>query len=50
MNVVADGRKVGCAGEAFMVLTFGEIVYEHPVIVGGVNNNLLGEDFVTKFR
>lgn len=31
MNVVADGRKVDC--EAVMVLTFGEIVYEHPVIV-----------------
>uniref|UniRef100_K1QBS8 Uncharacterized protein n=1 Tax=Magallana gigas TaxID=29159 RepID=K1QBS8_MAGGI len=32
MYVVADGRKLDCAGEAIMVLTFGEIVYEHPVI------------------
>lgn len=32
-----------------MALFFGEIVYEYPVIVRGVNNNLLGEDFITKF-
>lgn len=41
-------KKLDCAGEAIMVLTFEEIVYEHPVLVGGVNNNLLWEVFITK--
>lgn len=31
-----------------MALTFGEMVYEYPVIVRGVNNKL-GKDFKTRF-
>lgn len=31
-----------------MVLIFGDDAFEHPVIVGDVKHNLLGEDF--RFR
>lgn len=33
-----------------MVLIFGDDAFEHPVIVGDVKHNLLGEDFIERFR
>lgn len=48
--VVVDGRTLDCAGEATMVLIFGDDTFEHPVIVGDVKHNLLGEDFIERFR
>lgn len=48
--VVADGRTLDCAGEATMVLVFGDDAFEHPVIVRDVKHNLLGEDFFKRFR
>jgi hypothetical protein len=33
-----------------MSLTFGNTVFEHEVTVGGVRNNLIGEDFITAYR
>lgn len=48
--VVADGRTLNCAGEATMILIFGDDAFEHSVIVGDVKHNLLGEDFIERFR
>ena len=48
--LTADGSKVKCLGKAMMKITSGETVYGTMVIVGAVNNNLLGEDFITKFH
>lgn len=47
---VRDGRTLDCAGEVTMVLIFGDDAFEHPVIVGDVKHNLLGEDFIERFR
>ena len=46
----ADGREIKCLGEAVMTLTFGNVDFEFLVTVGGVRFNLLGEDFISKFR
>ena len=46
----ADDREIKCLGEAVMTLTFGNVDFEFLVTVGGVRFNLLGEDFISKFR
>lgn len=33
-----------------MMITFGENVFEHDIIVRGVRNNLIGEDFISTHR
>ena len=48
--IAANGQKVKCLGKAVMSLTFGNTVFEHEVTVGGVRNNLIGEDFITAYR
>ena len=47
--IVANGQKLKCLGRAVMSITFGESVFEHEVVVGGVRNNLI-EDFITTYR
>ncbi|CAC5370891.1 unnamed protein product [Mytilus coruscus] len=39
--VVANGHKLKCLGKAMLAITFGENVFEHEVVVGGVRNNLI---------
>jgi hypothetical protein len=46
----ANGNKVFCDGVAFVVLNFKDTDIFFPVIVGGVTENLLGEDFLEKFQ
>lgn len=48
--VTASGDKLECLGRALMHITFGDRVFEHEVNVGGVRNNLIGEDFITTYR
>ncbi|CAC5379235.1 unnamed protein product [Mytilus coruscus] len=48
--VTANGDRLECFGRALMHITFGECVFEHEVNVGGVRNNLIGEDFITTYR
>jgi hypothetical protein len=48
--IAANGQKVKCFGKAVMSLTFGNTVFQHEVTVGGVRNNLIGEDFITAYR
>ncbi|CAC5407655.1 unnamed protein product [Mytilus coruscus] len=48
--VAANGQPLRCLGKAEMMITFGENVFEHEVIVGGVRNNLIGEDFISTHR
>lgn len=48
--VTASGQKVKCYGRAIMRMTFGDHVFEQDVVVGGVRNNLIGEDFITTYR
>ncbi|CAC5408222.1 unnamed protein product [Mytilus coruscus] len=48
--VMANGQRLDCLGKASMTLIFGEKKFEHEIIVGGVNSNLIGEDFITMFR
>ncbi|KAH3769810.1 hypothetical protein DPMN_171087 [Dreissena polymorpha] len=45
----ANGNEVICDGEALVVLNFQDTEIFFPVIVGGVTENLLGEDFIEKF-
>lgn len=46
----AEGSMLTCLGESVMQLTFGDTIYDFPVVVAEVNTNLLGEDFITQFR
>lgn len=48
--VVADGRTLDLPGEAKIVLIFGDNTFELPVIVEDVKHNLLGEEFIERFR
>ncbi len=48
--VTASGQKLRCYGQAQMNIAFGENVYPHEVVVGGVRSNLIGEDFITMYR
>ena len=48
--VTANGQKLKCYGQANMNITFGDHVYPHVVVVGGVRNNLIGEDFIIAYR
>ena len=48
--IVANGQKLKCLGKAVMSITFGEGVFEQEVVVGGVRNNLIGEDFIATYR
>jgi len=48
--VAANGQKLEYLGKASMTRRFGELTFEHEVIVGGVNSTLLGEDFITTHR
>lgn len=46
----ADGRKLKILGTAKMILTLKDIDIEFRVFVGGVTHDLLGEDFIVKFK
>ena len=46
----ASGSTLHVLGTADMTLSFDEFCVDFPVIVGGVKANLLGEDFIKKFR
>lgn len=46
----ADGRKLKLLGTAKMILTLKDIDIEFRVFVGGVTHDLLGEDFIVKFK
>ena len=46
----ANGNKVVCEGEALVLLCFAGTEIYFPVIVGGVMENLLGEDFLQQFQ
>lgn len=48
--VVADGPTFECSGEGTMVLIFGDDAFEHLVFVRDVKHNLLGEDFIERYR
>ena len=48
--IAANGQKVKCLGKAVMSITFGNTVFEHEITVGGIRNNLIGEDFITAYR
>ena len=46
----ANGSGLDILGIAVMTLSFDDFCVDFPVIVGGVSNNLLGEDFIKVFR
>ena len=46
----ADGRELNTIGTAKMILTFEDMNIYFRVFVGGVQCNLLGQDFMTKFQ
>ena len=48
--VTASGQKLKCYGQAQMNIAFGDNIYPHEVVVGVVRHNLIGEDFITKYR
>ncbi|VDI26370.1 Hypothetical predicted protein [Mytilus galloprovincialis] len=48
--VTANGQRLECLGKASMTLIFGDKSFKHEIIVGGVNSNLIGEDFITIYR
>lgn len=48
--IVANGQKLKCLGKAVMSITLGGNVFEQEVVVGGVRNNLIGEDFIATYR
>ena len=48
--ITANGERLECFGIALMHIIFGDSVFEHEVNVGGVRNNLIGEDFITTYR
>lgn len=47
--IAANGTFLDCEGETVLTMDFGEELY-FPVIVGGVTENLLGQDFIQHFR
>lgn len=48
--LTANGNAVDCDGETTVLLNFaGQDIY-FPVVVGGVTENLLGEDFIEQFQ
>ena len=48
--LAANGNTVECDGETTVLLNFaGHDIY-FPVVVGGVTENLLGEDFIEQFQ
>lgn len=48
--VTANGQKLECLGKATMSIVFENSSFEQEVIVGGVKSNLIGEDFIVKYR
>lgn len=48
--VAANGGVLQCEGETIVELKFGELEVFFPVIVGGVTQCLLGEDFIRHFK
>lgn len=48
--VTASGQNLKCTGQALMSIGFGDNIYPHMVVVGVVRHNLIGEDFITKYR
>ncbi|CAG2214814.1 Beta-1,4-galactosyltransferase 4,Beta-1,4-N-acetylgalactosaminyltransferase bre-4,Beta-1,4-galactosyltransferase 2,Beta-1,4-galactosyltransferase 5,Beta-1,4-galactosyltransferase 1,Beta-1,4-galactosyltransferase 3,Beta-1,4-galactosyltransferase 6 [Mytilus edulis] len=46
----ADGSTLNILGTAVMNISFGEFCAAFPIYVGGVKINLLGEDFISKYR
>ena len=48
--VTANGGVLQCEGEVLAEMRFGELEVISPVIVGGVTQCLLGEDFIRHFK
>ena len=48
--VAANGGVLQCDGEALVDMKFGELEVFFPVIIGGVTQCLLGEDFIRHFK
>ena len=48
--VAANGGVLQCDGEALVEMKFGELEVFFPVIIGGVTQCLLGEDFIRHFK
>ena len=48
--VAANGGVLQCEGEVLAEMKFGELEVFFPVIVGGVTQCLLGEDFIRHFK
>ncbi|MEW8548533.1 MAG: hypothetical protein AB2693_33955, partial [Candidatus Thiodiazotropha sp.] len=48
--VAANGGNLQCDGETVIEMKFGEMEVFFPVIVGGVTQSLLGEDFIRHFQ
>ncbi|CAG2199674.1 unnamed protein product [Mytilus edulis] len=48
--ITASGGDLKVLGTAVMTLSFDEFCVQFPIIVGGVRNNLLGENFLQSFR
>ena len=48
--VTASGQKLKCYGQAEMNIAFGDNIFPHEVVVGVVRHNLIGEDFIAKYR
>ena len=46
----ASGHSLNILGTAYMTLNFDDFEVDFRVFVGGVTQNLLGEDFYTKFK
>ena len=46
----ADGSELKLLGTARMLLTFGDVNVYFRVYIGGVKSNLLGQDFMTKYK
>ncbi|CAC5382509.1 unnamed protein product [Mytilus coruscus] len=48
--ITVSGGDLKVLGTAVMTLSFDEFCVQFQIIVGGVRNNLLGEDFIQSFR
>lgn len=48
--VTANGQQLECLGKATMSIAFEDISFEHEVIVWRVKSNLIGENFIVKYR
>ena len=48
--IAANGCILQCDGETVIEMKFGEMEMFFPVIVGGVTQSLLGEDFIRHFK